>query len=62
MIAARLLQLRDRERALGIYSDVIAAMLSLEELRRLEGVSPPRSVIILCSGEITILRPFYGFD
>lgn len=43
MIAARLLQLRDRERALGTYSDVIAAMLSLDELRRLEGVSPLRA-------------------
>ena len=39
MIAARLLQLRDRERALGMYSDAIAATLSLEELRKLEGVS-----------------------
>ena len=39
MIAARLLQLRDRERALGMYSDVIAMVLSLEELRKLEGVS-----------------------
>ena len=39
MIAARLLQLSDRERALGLYSDVIAGMLSMEELRKLEGVS-----------------------
>ena len=39
MIAARLLQIRDRERALEMYSDAIAATLSLEELRKLEGVS-----------------------
>lgn len=39
MIAARLLQIRDRERALGMYSDAIAATLSLEELKKLEGVS-----------------------
>lgn len=43
MIAARLLQLRDRERALGMYSDAIAATLSLEELRKLEGVSAGKS-------------------
>lgn len=39
MIAARLFQMRDRERALELYSDVIATTLSLEELRNLEGVS-----------------------
>lgn len=39
MIAARLFQMRDRERALELYSDVIATTLSLEELRKLEGVS-----------------------
>ena len=31
--------MRDRERALELYSDVIATTLSLEELRNLEGVS-----------------------
>ena len=31
--------MRDRERALELYSDVIATTLSLEELRKLEGVS-----------------------
>ena len=42
MIAARLFQLRDRERALQLYSDVVATTLSLEEIRKLEGVSACR--------------------
>ncbi len=46
MIAARLFQMRDRERALELYSDVIATILSLEELRKLEGVSQRRCVIM----------------
>lgn len=52
MIAARLLQLSDRERALGLYSDVIAGMLSMEELRKLEGVFSQRDVILGRSQEI----------
>ena len=39
MTAVRLLQLKDRDRALELYSDVISGMLSLEELRKTEGVS-----------------------
>ena len=42
MIAARLFQLKDRERALQLYSDVVATTLSLEEIRKLEGVSACR--------------------
>lgn len=42
MISARLFQLRDRERALQLYSDVVATTLSLEEIRKLEEVSACR--------------------
>ena len=45
MIAARLFQMRDRDRALQLYSDVIATTLCLEELRKLEGVSIPTQVV-----------------
>jgi len=50
MIAARLLQIRDRERALGMYSDAIAATLSLEELRKLEGVSAGKPAYHMIGG------------
>ena len=50
MIAARLLQIRDRERALGMYSDAIAATLSLEELRKLEGVSAGKPTYHMIGG------------
>ena len=50
MIAARLLQIRDRERALGMYSDAIAATLSLEELKKLEGVSAGKPTYHMIGG------------
>ena len=50
MIAARLLQIRDRERALVMYSDAIAATLSLEELKKLEGVSAGKPTYHMIGG------------
>ena len=50
MIAARLLQIRDRERALGMYSDAIDATLSLEELKKLEGVSAGKPTYHMIGG------------
>ncbi|XP_020617404.1 uncharacterized protein LOC110055359 [Orbicella faveolata] len=52
MIAARLFQMRDRERALELYSDVIATTLSLEELRKLEGLFATRDLLLSKSVEI----------
>lgn len=52
MIAARLLQLRDHDRALELYSDVISGMLSLEELRKFEGLFSQRDLLLGHSQEI----------
>ncbi|KAL9959090.1 hypothetical protein ACROYT_G036173 [Oculina patagonica] len=52
MIAARLFQMRDRERALELYSDVIATILSVEELRKLEGLFAARDLLLSKSVEV----------
>ncbi|XP_022782468.1 uncharacterized protein LOC111323405 isoform X2 [Stylophora pistillata] len=46
MIAARLFQIRDRERALQLYNDVIATTLCLEEMRKLEGLFATRDLLL----------------
>jgi len=50
--------MRDRERALELYSDVIATTLSLEELRKLEGVSQINVILVSCSHVQNIKSPY----